>query len=67
MGYVLYRRAESDETFGSWLRLGPALAVTAIWSVNQQVEDLRLSVYLTSLSVTLKILKKKKGGGNGRV
>uniref|UniRef100_A0A5F9CUT6 DUF1725 domain-containing protein n=1 Tax=Oryctolagus cuniculus TaxID=9986 RepID=A0A5F9CUT6_RABIT len=33
---------EPEEVPGSWLQPGPALAIAAIWGVNQQMEDLCL-------------------------
>lgn len=43
---------ESDGVSGSWLHLDPTLAVVAIWGMNEQIQDLELSVCL-SVSVNL--------------
>ena len=43
---------DQEEAPGSWLRIGAALAVAAIWGMKQQKEDLSLCLFL-SLSVTL--------------
>ena len=36
-----------EEAPGSWLQIGAALAIVAIWGVNQQVEDQPLCLYLS--------------------
>ena len=42
-----------EEAPGSWLWISAALAIAASWGVNQQKEDLSLSLCLSSLCVTL--------------
>lgn len=47
-----------SEVPGSWLQLGSVLAVSTIWEVNQQIEDL-FSLFATLLS-KINLSKTKK-------
>ena len=53
------RVGDLEEAPGSWLWIGAAPAIAAIWEVNQRTEDLSFCLSL-SLSVTLplKLIKK---------
>ena len=48
-----------EEAPGSWLRIGAAPAVVAIWGVNQWKEDLSLCLSLTVYNSTCQIKTKQ--------
>lgn len=37
-----------DEAPGSWLQLGPSLAILAVWGVDQRMKELSLSLYFSN-------------------
>ena len=51
------RMGDQEEAPGSWLWIGAALAVVAIWGVNQRKEDLSVSLSLTVYNSTCQINK----------